>query len=241
MDYFGFLELVKNRRSIRRFKPDPIPDEYIEKIIEAARWAPSGYNSQPWEFVVVKDKKLKDSILQPFDLHKSLITAAEGTGSKQRQQQMAYPWLDEEMDYRIAPVIIILFSDTRTKVAIPDMGKRDPDKTRLLFNCGLSCAFMYMHLAAATLGLATQWLSGISQYHDLLVEILGVPEEFEAYGMMPVGYPAYKPRPKLLRSRDKMVHYDHSGKEDFRTDAEVNDFARRTWIWTTTNHRRGVD
>ena len=141
MDYSDFLDLVKSRRSIRRFRPAPIPDEYIEKIIEAARWAPSGYNSQPWEFVVVKDKKMRDSILQPFDLHKRLIAAAEVTGSGQKRKQMAYPWLDEEMDYRIAPVIIILFSDTRTKVAIPDMGKRDPDKTRLLFSCGLSCYF----------------------------------------------------------------------------------------------------
>jgi len=64
MDYESFLELVENRRGIRRFKPDPIPDEYIDKIIEAARWAPSGFNLQPWEFVVVKDKKLKDSIVE---------------------------------------------------------------------------------------------------------------------------------------------------------------------------------
>ncbi|MGM0686745.1 MAG: nitroreductase family protein [Promethearchaeati archaeon] len=63
MDYEGFLELVKKRRSVRRFKPDPIPDEYVDKIIEAARWAPSGFNLQPWEFVVVKEKELKDTIV----------------------------------------------------------------------------------------------------------------------------------------------------------------------------------
>jgi len=54
MDYDGFLELVKKRRSIRLFKPDAVPDEYIDKIIEAARWAPSGANVQPWEFLVIK-------------------------------------------------------------------------------------------------------------------------------------------------------------------------------------------
>ena len=64
MDYDSFLELVKARRTIRRFKPDPIPDEYVDKIIEAARWAPSGFNMQPWEFVVIRDKKLKDTIVQ---------------------------------------------------------------------------------------------------------------------------------------------------------------------------------
>jgi len=54
MDYEGLLELVKKRRSIRRFKPDPIPDEYLDKILGVARWAPSGFNMQPWEFVVVR-------------------------------------------------------------------------------------------------------------------------------------------------------------------------------------------
>ena len=53
MEYEALLDLVKKRRSIRRFKPDPIPDEDIAKIIEVARWAPSGFNMQPWEFVVV--------------------------------------------------------------------------------------------------------------------------------------------------------------------------------------------
>ena len=64
MDYDSLLDLVKVRRSIRRFKPDPIPDGHIDKIIEVARWAPSGFNQQPWEFVVIKDKKLKDAVVQ---------------------------------------------------------------------------------------------------------------------------------------------------------------------------------
>ena len=60
MDYESLLELLNTRRSIRRFKPEPIPDEYVDKIIEAARLAPSAFNAQPWEFVVVKKKELKD-------------------------------------------------------------------------------------------------------------------------------------------------------------------------------------
>mgnify|MGYP003565961673 CR=1 FL=1 len=53
---------MKTRRSIRHYKPDPVANEDIEKIIEAARWAPSGFNSQLWEFVVVKDSGLKARI-----------------------------------------------------------------------------------------------------------------------------------------------------------------------------------
>ena len=54
MNIDAFLELAKTRRSIRRFKSDPVPDELILKILEAARWAQSGGNSQPWEFIVIR-------------------------------------------------------------------------------------------------------------------------------------------------------------------------------------------
>src|SRR6267142_774067 len=58
-DYDTLLELVRNRISVRKLKPDPIPDEYVDKILEIGRWAMSGANGQPWEFVVVKDPKIK--------------------------------------------------------------------------------------------------------------------------------------------------------------------------------------
>ncbi|MCL6581111.1 MAG: nitroreductase family protein [Firmicutes bacterium] len=50
-----FLELARTRRSIRRYRPDPVPEELLLRVLEAARWAPSAVNSQPWHFVVVRD------------------------------------------------------------------------------------------------------------------------------------------------------------------------------------------
>ena len=55
-----FFDFIRNRRSVRRFKQDPIPDEYVEKILDAGRWAMSGANAQPWEFIVVKDRETKE-------------------------------------------------------------------------------------------------------------------------------------------------------------------------------------
>ena len=66
MEYEGLMEIIKQRRSTRVYKPDPIPDEFISKVIEAARWAPTGANTQPFEFVVVKDKEMKSKIHQVF-------------------------------------------------------------------------------------------------------------------------------------------------------------------------------
>lgn len=239
--YNNLLDVMKNRRSIRRFKPDPVPDEYIEKIIEAARWAPSGYNTQPWEFLIIRDKKLKE-VVTAFDLHNAVLTRVKAAGSsEERVRQMSYPWLDEEYDFHYAPVIIVLYGDQRAREGLPDMGKIDPSRSRLVVLNSLACAFVYMELAAASLGLATQWLGGQPESHNELKKLLEMPEEFEPYALMPLGYPAYRSRPKLLREREKMVHYNYCGKADFRTEREVADFARKTWLWTTANHRRGID
>ena len=81
-----------------------------------------------------------------------------------------------------------------------------------------------------------------SSVQPAIREILGIPEELVVYEMMAVGYPAAKPRAKLIRDKEEMVHYDYCGKEDFRTNDEVNDFARKTKLWTAATIRRdGID
>lgn len=79
MDYDSLLELAKTRRSVRKIKPDPLPDEYVEKIIEVARWAPSGGNSQPWQFIVVKKDELRKKIFEIIMENQDTMTKVELT------------------------------------------------------------------------------------------------------------------------------------------------------------------
>ncbi len=58
------LEVIKKRRSVRKYKKDPIPEEALLRVLEAARLAPSGKNFQPWKFIIVKDKALKEKLAQ---------------------------------------------------------------------------------------------------------------------------------------------------------------------------------
>ena len=58
------MEVIKSRRSIRKFQDKPVDDDTIRKIIEMGTWAPSGLNNQPWKFVIIKDKELKDKIAE---------------------------------------------------------------------------------------------------------------------------------------------------------------------------------
>jgi nitroreductase len=58
------LALLKGRRSIRRYRPDPVPDEMIGQLLEAGRWAPSASNRQPWQFIVVRDEAILKQVAQ---------------------------------------------------------------------------------------------------------------------------------------------------------------------------------
>lgn len=241
MDYDSLLELVKKRRSIRRFKPDPIPDDSIDKIIDVARWAPSGFNMQPWEFVVVKKQELREKIVEYIKTYWAESKVMEST----RESWQGRSWntsgvVDAGMDFTSAPVFILLFGDARTNQGLP-MGLRyDKHRCPLVFVSGLSSAFLYMHLAATTLGLASQWVSAVSvpfvscMVHDLL----GIPHWMEPYDMIALGYPAIQPNEKFMRNREKMVHYDDCGAESFRSDEEVRDFVKRARNWTIGVHQR---
>jgi nitroreductase len=54
-----FYEVVRTRRSIRSYRPDPVPDDVLKRVLEAARISPSGSNRQPWKFIIVKNEELK--------------------------------------------------------------------------------------------------------------------------------------------------------------------------------------
>jgi nitroreductase len=226
MDYESFLELAKNRRSIRDFKTDPIPDDFVGKIIEAARWAPSGFNSQPWEFVFVKKQELKESVVM-------LVAEARGPGPKNEPTKEKPPGLPTgppahrtPMGYANAPVFILLFGDPRVREWGPPLVKSNDEKWKSVFTSSLALAFQYMHMAATSLGLGSQWVSAVNnpKAHTRIKELLGIPIFMEIYDMMAVGYPAIEPREKQMRAREDMVHYDDCGEDAFRTDEEVKEY-----------------
>jgi len=223
MDYDSLLELVKRRRSRRRFKPDPIPDECIDKIIEVARWAPSGTNSQPWEFIVVKDKEVKDKIVSIVKEHSEYGRKVELT----REEDLRWPSAARAMGepgFKDAPAFIIVCGDPRTKESYPLLTSLTRGDSH--FASGLASAFLYMCLAATTLGLGSQWVSATGHpfVMCLLRDLLGIPDKLVIYDMMAVGYPAEEPKPRLVREREEMVHYGRYEKAKYRNDAQIRDF-----------------
>ncbi len=220
MNYEELLELVKTRRSIRKFKPDPISDEYVEKIIDVARWAPSGANSQPWEFIIVKKQEHRDKITELISEYNKLHHKMELA----REPELRFHWAPA--GYARAPVFIILCGDPRTIDAYPLNTVYIRGQSHLA--SGMASAILYMTLAVTALGLGAQWVSAIAHPYvqTLTKEMLGVPEVLEFYDMLAVGYPDSEPKSRLVRAREEMVHHDYYDKTKFRTDEEVKDFIR---------------
>lgn len=220
MDYEGFLELVKKRRSIRKFKPEPIPDEYVDKMIEAARWAPSGANSQPWEFIVIRKPELREKIVGFIQENEQLNHKMELV------REPAMRFRPSAAGYVRAPVFIIMCGDPRTKDAYPLSAKISRGESN--FISGLAIAFTYMQLTATTFGLASQWVSaiGMPYVQALTKDLLGVPADLMFYDMLAVGYPdaAFVLKPRSIRPKEEVVHNDVYDKAKFRTDQQVKDF-----------------
>src|SRR3989337_3498517 len=107
MDYDGLLKLFEKRRSIRKYKNEPVPDEYIDKIIEAGRWAPSGANKQPWEFIIIRTEELKKRIIEILEEQFEHMRPMELTKEPELRIKFRAPALGPS-------VFILPFGDLRT-------------------------------------------------------------------------------------------------------------------------------
>ncbi|MEF9426938.1 MAG: nitroreductase family protein, partial [Candidatus Mariimomonas ferrooxydans] len=152
------IEIVRKRRSIRRFKPDPVPDGDIEKILETGRWAMSGANAQPWEFIIVKDKETREKIFEFYCFHRKHTD----NFNRQLVPELRHPVTGTleagERSFRDAPVIIVVCGDTRTLLAT-SLSAEIIGYERVTYHMNMGNATMLMHLAAASLGLGSQWVS----------------------------------------------------------------------------------
>jgi nitroreductase len=207
MKYDDFLELMRYRRSIRNFKPDPVPDEYITKILDAAHYAMSGANSQPWEFIVIKDAEIKKRVLDAFIATKKLVWNLE----QQRMPEYRHPAYASEKEkvlaslggWSVAPVYVVVLYDPRKQ--FPSV-----EATRMILNSTLLRSMghvsMAIHLAAASLGLGSQRVDIGRQ--TALREILGYPEPLETDCIVPIGYRNIELGSPHRFSLEGLVHFD---------------------------------
>ncbi len=211
--------LVRQRRSVRGYDENrPVSDEAIRAILDCARWAPSGGNGQPWEFIVVRDRatrhKIADCYLEQLEQKRQMDLAVRGTARMTGD------------GFRHAPVHIIVLGDPRVKEAYPIRTKME--KAESHFVTGLANATLLIHLAAASLGLASQYVSDANSpfLETMLKVLLGIPEPLRIYHLVPVGYAKSLVAAPPRRGLEVMIHDGKYDMKKFRDDKALEDFIR---------------
>lgn len=178
------MEAIKGRRSIRKYRPDQVPEEALKTILEAVRWSPSWANTQCWEVVVVKDQQMK--------------TELAGTLVKTN------PALSSMTD---APVVLVLCG----KKGVAGFKKGEAATVKgdwLMFDTGI--AMQTLCLTAHALGLGTVVIGLFD--HKRAEEILGVPPDREVVAMTPLGYPAAESAAPKRKEVLEFVFHERYGK-----------------------------
>jgi nitroreductase len=166
--------VIQNRRSVRKFKPDAIPEKDIIKILDAARMAPTSGNQQPWKFLVIKDKKIINQIKDSC-IKMALDRFDKNGNNKETREQYKQKIKTVYEDYCSAPVYIVVLTDNNS--TYPDYNHWDGP-----------LAAGYLMLAARSLGYGTVFITdAISE--KVTKDVLKIPDNYTRVCITPLGIP----------------------------------------------------
>ncbi len=206
MEAKALLELIRARRSVRAYKPDPVPEEAIRTVIEAGRWAPSSANSQPWDIVVVKDRATRERIQQSV-----------GRCVARIKELRDFPFLRTFTGGYLleAPVQLVVCGDPRFQYVSMMHGVEEQVERFALWG-SVSMAIQNMLLTAHALGLGSAIFTNF--YPQELKAILGVPDPLLVICSLPLGYPAAGPAkpPPERRTPDSFTHRERFERAKMR-------------------------
>ncbi len=195
-------EAVEKRRSIRKFKPDSVPDDILGELLEAARLAPSGSNAQPWRFKIIKDRDIREKLVKAaFD--QAFIAEAPVVfvccadiggylnGVVSGLQDLGRIGAVED---RIVNIVLER-TDRMQKMSF------DQFSQRIAFNVAI--AIEHITLRALDFGLGTCWVRLIDE--QAIRTIFGWDETISVVALLPVGYPDESPAPRKRRTVEEIL------------------------------------
>ena len=187
------LKAIETRRSIRKFKPDPISKDILEKILLAGTLAPSGKNKQPWKFYVVQGEDRQVMVREMQKGITRLEMMGVNTGSARHSQEIM----------KQAPVTVFVFNPTSKHPLL----KRDTLETYsdIVDIQSIGAAIQNMLLAAVDLGLGSLWICDVFFGYEELCAWLG--EKGQMIAAISFGYPDQEPRPRPRKTVDEVTDF----------------------------------
>ena len=195
------MEAIKLRRSIRKFKSTPVPDEYLQELLEAARLAPSGTNIQPWRFIVVRSTEAKEKLAgctplpfvgnAPLTLICCVDNEVFGTrGDRVRELQEAGAFVGTPLE------------STNSQDYLKNR-QMDEAAANAYINLNLAIAIENIVLQATNLGLGTCWVMMFSPAK--VKEAFQIEDRYRVVALLPIGYPDQNPAPRPRLTREEII------------------------------------
>ena len=192
-----FFDVVRSQRACRSFSREPVPEDSLLQVLQAATFAPSAENRQPWVFVVVRDDERRAAIAELSR------RAWEGGG-----REYAVPRLSRELladvdsgvaaGFAAAPVMVVVCGDTRLA-------------NRHVLEASVFPAVQNLLLAATALGLGSALTTLPLTFRAELAEVLGLPDELRPMAAVPLGYPARPLGPPRRQPVSAKAHRERYG------------------------------
>jgi len=172
----SILEVIKSRRSIRKYLPDQLKDDELDSIIEAGTYAPSGHNCQPWHFTVIQNKETIEYINETIKQQMKL--SSQESITKMGSSKLYHV-------FHHAPTIIIVSGDKNAESPIPLAANR------LSYTPLVDCAasIQNMMLTAESLNIGSCWIGIVNFFFELSdVKKLVIPLNYQPYFAITLGY-----------------------------------------------------
>ena len=198
-DPAALLKVFEQRQTVRRYKPDPIPNEHLSQILDAARRAPTCMNQQPWKFLVVRDrakielmrKRTLDRLTSYFDNSAAKDKNARGADFEKRKKDAIH----FTEGYFTAPVYVVVLVDSESACSGYATNHDGP------------MAAGYLMIAARAFGYGTAYLTdGIPE--AVTREVLAIPSRYRRICITPIGIPDGWPAAQAKRKLEEMVAYE---------------------------------
>lgn len=202
-DYEKLLELVRTRRSIRRFAARSISRTDLGRILEAARWAPSNHNRQPWRFLVMEKpdqiRRLAAEVRQAMELRLKALPA------------IASPYAGELVDHATlferAPVVMAALHKPPISAAAPLLDRLPNAALASGEPLSVAMAVQNLLLAAHSLGLGTCVMTAPLLVPDAIASVLPLAPGFQLTCLIALGFPAEQPEPPRRKELELIAHY----------------------------------
>ncbi len=207
----GIFEIIDTTRAMKRLKPDPVPLELLRKVLDAGTRAPSGVNTQPWEFVVVRDAATKKWIQERY-LHFTRarfgapVEALEEVDTPHARMLRTVMHLAEHLHE--VPVLLFVCGHRDWPAAVPvekRTGKAPPP-----YGSIYPCAQNIL-LACRAVGLGASLTTIHHMFEEELAQHLGVPDGVSLVAMLPIGFPEGRFGPVTRKPAHELTHFDRWG------------------------------